>query len=89
MKLAEDAGFDLLLTTDKNVCYQQNLSARRISIVTWLVCAIYAGCIVGPMWGGHLTRGKNARGPAFQPVLPPGKAAAAMIGRPTTRNARH
>ncbi len=43
LKLAEDAGFDLLLTTDKNVRYQQNLSDRRISIVVlgnspwWLV----------------------------------------------------
>jgi hypothetical protein len=41
LKLAEDAGFDLLLTTDKNIRYQQNLSARTISIVTWFVCAIY------------------------------------------------
>jgi hypothetical protein len=26
LKLAEDAGFDLLLTTDKNLRYQQNLA---------------------------------------------------------------
>lgn len=43
LKLAEDAGFDLLVTTDKNVRYQQNLAGRRISIVVlgnspwWLV----------------------------------------------------
>jgi len=43
LRLAEDAGFDLLVTTDKNVRYQQNLSGRRISIVVlgnspwWLV----------------------------------------------------
>jgi len=30
---AETAGFDLLLTTDKNMVYQQNLSQRQISIV--------------------------------------------------------
>jgi hypothetical protein len=30
---AEQAGFDLLLTTDKNIRFQQNLSARRIAIV--------------------------------------------------------
>jgi hypothetical protein len=30
---AEAAGFDLLLTTDKNICYQQNLAGRRIAIV--------------------------------------------------------
>ena len=43
LKLAEDADFDLLVTTDKNVRYQQNLSGRKISLVVlgrspwWLV----------------------------------------------------
>jgi hypothetical protein len=43
LKLAEDAGFNLLLTTDKNLRYQQNLADRKISIVVlgqspwWLV----------------------------------------------------
>jgi hypothetical protein len=30
---AEQGGFDVLLTTDKNMRYQQNLSARKIAIV--------------------------------------------------------
>ena len=30
---AEQAGYDLLLTSDKNIRYQQNLSARKIAIV--------------------------------------------------------
>jgi hypothetical protein len=30
---AEDAGFDVLITTDKNLRYQQNLEGRRIAIV--------------------------------------------------------
>jgi len=30
---AETAGFDLLLTTDKNMRHQQNLAGRRIAIV--------------------------------------------------------
>jgi hypothetical protein len=30
---AEEAGFDLLLTTDKNIRYQQNLQGRRIALV--------------------------------------------------------
>jgi hypothetical protein len=30
---AEAAGFDLLLTTDKNIRYQQNLAGRKIAIV--------------------------------------------------------
>jgi hypothetical protein len=30
---AEAAGFDVLLTTDKNLRYQQNLSGRKLAIV--------------------------------------------------------
>ena len=30
---AEEAGFDLLLTTDKNMRYQQNLQNRKIAVV--------------------------------------------------------
>ena len=30
---AEEAGFDILLTTDKNLRYQQNLAGRKIAIV--------------------------------------------------------
>ena len=30
---AEEAGFDVLLTTDKNLRYQQNLTGRKIAIV--------------------------------------------------------
>ena len=30
---AETAGFDVLLTTDKNIRYQQDLSRRKIAIV--------------------------------------------------------
>jgi hypothetical protein len=30
---AEAAGFDLFLTTDRNIRYQQNLTSRRIAIV--------------------------------------------------------
>jgi hypothetical protein len=43
LNLAEDAGFNLLVTTDKNVRYQQDLAERTISIVVlgqspwWLV----------------------------------------------------
>jgi hypothetical protein len=43
LRLAEDAGFDLWVTTDKNVRYQQSPANRKISIVVlgnspwWLV----------------------------------------------------
>ena len=33
LNAAEEAAFDLLLTTDRRIRYQQNLSARRIAIV--------------------------------------------------------
>lgn len=33
LDVAEAAGFDLLLTTDQNICYQQNLTGRKIAIV--------------------------------------------------------
>ena len=33
LKVAEQAGFDVLLTTDNNMAYQQNLTGRRIAIV--------------------------------------------------------
>jgi len=33
LAVAESAGFDLLLTTDKNMRYQQNLAGRKIAIV--------------------------------------------------------
>jgi predicted nuclease of predicted toxin-antitoxin system len=33
LNVAEAAGFDVLVTTDKNIRYQQNLTGRRIAIV--------------------------------------------------------
>jgi hypothetical protein len=33
LNAAEEAGFDLLLTTDQRIRYQQNLQGRRISIL--------------------------------------------------------
>jgi hypothetical protein len=33
LKAAEEAGFDLLLTTDHKIRYQQNLTGRKIGII--------------------------------------------------------
>ena len=33
LAVAEAAGFDLLVTTDKNLRYQQNLECRKIGVV--------------------------------------------------------
>ena len=50
LKAAEAAGFDLLLTTDKRIRYQQNLSSRRIAILVlgnsqWRVVRSHLGKI--------------------------------------------
>ena len=46
LTLAEEAGFDLLLTTDKRIRHQQNLTARKIAILvlgnsTWRVVRLH------------------------------------------------
>ena len=46
LKLAEAAGFDLLLTRDKRIRYQQNLANRKIAIVvlgnsTWRIVRLH------------------------------------------------
>src|ERR1700726_1493199 len=46
LQAAEEAGFDLLLTTDKRIQYQQNLTNRKIAILalgnsTWRVVRLY------------------------------------------------
>jgi hypothetical protein len=46
LKVAEAAGFDILLTTDKRIRYQQNLTGRKIAVVvlgnsTWRVVRLY------------------------------------------------
>src|SRR5579863_1224818 len=33
LKVAEEAGFEVLLTTDKNIRHQQNLAGRRIAVI--------------------------------------------------------
>jgi hypothetical protein len=33
LRVAEEAGFDVLRTTDKNLAYQQNLAGRKIAVV--------------------------------------------------------
>jgi hypothetical protein len=46
LQAAEAAGFDVLLTTDKRIRYQQNLTGRKIAIVvlgnsTWRVVRLH------------------------------------------------
>lgn len=56
LKLAEEAGFDLLLTTDKNMRYQQNLSGRKIALVVlgnspWPVVRLHIAEIIAAVNG--------------------------------------
>jgi hypothetical protein len=51
LTVAEAAGFDVLVTTDKNLSYQQSLAARKIAIVVlgqgrWSVIKRYVTQIV-------------------------------------------
>ncbi len=51
LKAAEEAGNDVLLTTDKNMQYRQNLTGRKISIVVlgnsqWPVLRLHADRVV-------------------------------------------
>ena len=46
LKTAEEAGFEVLLTSDKNLPYQQNLKGRKITVVVlgnsqWPVVRLY------------------------------------------------
>ena len=36
LRIAEDDGYDILITTDQNLKYQQNLKGRKIGIVVLL-----------------------------------------------------
>ena len=49
---AEEAGFDVIFTTDKNIRYQQNLSGRNIAIVI--------GNAQWPVLRRHVERGVSA-----------------------------
>lgn len=49
LKAAEEAGFDVLLTTDKNIRFQQNLSRFAIAIVV-------LGNSTWPVLRRHVTR---------------------------------
>lgn len=52
LNAAETAGFEVLLTTDKNMQYQQNLAGRQIAIVVlgnsqWPVVRFHLDIIAG------------------------------------------
>lgn len=51
IRTAEDAGFEVLLSTDKNIQYQQNLTGRTIALVVlgnqqWPLVKLYLDRVV-------------------------------------------
>jgi len=55
---AENAGFDVLITTDKNIRHQQNLAKRRIAVVVlgnplWPVLRLHADVVVAAVNAAH------------------------------------
>jgi hypothetical protein len=55
---AEAAGFDVLVTSDKNIAYQQNLKRRKIAIVVlgnpqWPSLRLYANLVVAAIDGAQ------------------------------------
>ena len=50
LKAAEAAGFDVLVTSDQNIQYQQNLAARRLALAVlgsniWPIVRLHEGAI--------------------------------------------
>lgn len=54
LERAESAGFEVLITTDQNLKYQQNLSERRISIIvicttSWVRIEMHVGAVTAAL----------------------------------------
>ena len=68
---AEDAGFDVFVTADKNIRYQQNLEGRRIAVVVlstprWPVVKLHVDEIVAAVTAA-------TPGSYFEVEIPDGK----------------
>jgi len=51
LQLAEESGFDVMITCDQNIKYQQNLAGRRLALVIlgsniWPIVRNYAAAII-------------------------------------------
>jgi len=56
LKMAEEAGFEVLVTSDQNIRYQQNLAGRKLALVVlgsniWPVVRQYSGAITAAVGG--------------------------------------
>ena len=73
LNAAEEAGFDLLLTTDRRIRYQQNLKVRRLALV------VLTGSTSGPPFG-------NTRIGSLRPFHPRRPAATPRLKSRWSRN---
>lgn len=56
LRVAEDSGFDVFLTADKNLSYQQNLKERSLALIVlstleWKIMQPYLGAIAAAVDG--------------------------------------
>ncbi len=56
LRMAEEAGFEVLLTSDQNIRYQQNLAGRKLALVVlgsniWPVLRQYSAAIMARVDG--------------------------------------
>jgi hypothetical protein len=73
LRAAEEAGFDILITCDRNIPYQQNLTGRRIALIELTTGA----------W--HVVRHHLDRVVAAVDAANPGSYTAVAIPRPPLR----
>jgi hypothetical protein len=59
LKAAEEAGFDVMVTSDQNIRYQQNLTARKLALVV-------LGSNIWPIVSSHAVEIANAVDSASQ-----------------------
>jgi hypothetical protein len=58
LDVAEQAGFEVLVTTDKNIRYQQNLKTRKIALVVlqhsqWPMVKLVVDKVIGAVNAAH------------------------------------
>jgi hypothetical protein len=90
LRIAEEAGFDVLLTADNNLAYQQNLKGRNIAILASSVETGAFGSAGDPencRGGQQCGAGKLSGDRSGRPVIWPSQAGRALArsSRPRER----
>ena len=84
LKSAEESGFDVLVTSDQNIRYQQNLTGRKLALVVlgsniWPIVLEHVATIIGAD-GRHreVIPSSKCRSAAITPVMTSGLADASI-----------